>query len=119
MGSTQMAGAQLPALGRLDTEVAIGQLMDPHVFWVRPGAALRDVAQEFRQRGINAAPVLDDAGRPMGVITASHLGQAGLEGAPVDSDGALDDDGWPLDSWDDAEAPPPPVVSDLALDPVF
>jgi CBS domain-containing protein len=36
-------------------------------------ATVRDTAEFFRKHGIHAAPVIDDAGRPLGVVTRTDL----------------------------------------------
>jgi CBS-domain-containing membrane protein len=48
-------------------------LMTPNPISIRAGASVRDAVALFTDRGISAAPVIDHAGRPVGVISHSDI----------------------------------------------
>jgi CBS domain-containing protein len=50
-----------------------GELMTPSPVSVREDAALREALALFTDRGISAAPVIDEAGRPVGVLSQTDL----------------------------------------------
>src|SRR5262245_31775620 len=57
---------QLPAL-------TAANLMSARVVTLRPSATVSDALLLFTQKGIHAAPVVDDAGRGVGVVSVSDL----------------------------------------------
>src|SRR5262245_13286659 len=48
-------------------------LMNPHVVSIRQDATVAEALVLLTDKGIGAAPVIDDAGRPIGVLSASDL----------------------------------------------
>src|SRR4051794_9403151 len=50
-----------------------GELMTPNPVSVRAEATLREVESLLVGKGIGAAPVMDEAGRPVGVLSQSDL----------------------------------------------
>ena len=48
-------------------------IMVSPVVTVRPSATVREVAKTFVQRGISAAPVLDDSGKVVGIVSEGDL----------------------------------------------
>ena len=66
--------------------VRVCDLMTPNPISVRHGIAVRDAAAFLAEHGIGAAPVVNDAGRAVGVLSRSDVllaATAGVEGAPV------------------------------------
>ena len=63
-------------------------LMTPNPLSIRQGATVADAAAFLAARGISAAPVIDEAGRPVGVVSSTdiliHKGQGAvyLVGSP-------------------------------------
>ncbi|MFI5330058.1 MAG: CBS domain-containing protein [Desulfobaccales bacterium] len=68
------------ALERLSRAVTAQEIMTREVVSVRPDTPLAAVAEAMGSRGISGVPVLDDAGRVVGVISEkdflTHLGVA-------------------------------------------
>jgi CBS domain-containing protein len=61
-------------LNTLSLEGALAsELMMPNPISIRASAGLPDVARLLHEKGISAAPVIDAAGRPIGVISRSDL----------------------------------------------
>jgi CBS domain-containing protein len=54
-------------------------LMTPNPMSIRPSATVSEAATFLASRGISAAPVIDEAGRPVGVVSSTdiliHVGQ--------------------------------------------
>ncbi len=50
-----------------------GDLMTPNPVSIHEGATLREAAAMLTDREISAAPVIDDAGRPVGVLSRADL----------------------------------------------
>jgi CBS-domain-containing membrane protein len=48
-------------------------LMSPNPVSIRASASLREALALLTDKGISAAPVVDDAGRPMGVLSRTDL----------------------------------------------
>jgi CBS domain-containing protein len=51
----------------------ISELMNPEVVCARPGMTVAEVRHLLATRGISGAPVVDDSGRILGVISLSDL----------------------------------------------
>lgn len=51
----------------------VGELKSPALFTVRADDSLDRAADYLISTGVSGAPVLDEAGRPLGVISLSHL----------------------------------------------
>jgi CBS domain-containing protein len=64
----------------------VRDLMTPNPVSVRHGITVRQAAMFLAERGIGAAPVVNDAGRAVGVLSRSDVllaVTAGVDGAPV------------------------------------
>lgn len=64
----------------------VQELMTPNPVSVRHGISVRDAALFLDERGIGAVPVVNDAGRAVGVLSRSDVllaVAAGVDGAPV------------------------------------
>ena len=67
-------------------DLRVRELMTPSPVSVRHGITVRDAAAFLAERGIGAAPVVNDAGRAVGVLSRSDVllaVNAGVDGAPV------------------------------------
>ena len=66
------------ALARLSREVTAGEIMTREVVVVRPDTPLAEVAAAMGNRGVSGVPVVDSAGRVVGVISEkdflTHMG---------------------------------------------
>jgi predicted transcriptional regulator len=67
-------------------ELRVCDLMTPNPVSIRHGIAIREAATFLHEREIGAAPVVNDAGRAVGVLSRTDVllaVNAGLDGAPV------------------------------------
>ncbi|MBN9522697.1 CBS domain-containing protein [bacterium] len=67
-------------------DIRVRDLMTPNPASVRHGIPVREAAAFLAGRGVGAALVVNDAGRPVGVISQSDVllaVEAGVDGAPV------------------------------------
>lgn len=67
-------------------ELRVRDLMAENPVSIRHGITVREAAAFLAERGIGAAPVVNDAGRAVGVLSRSDVllaVNAGVEGAPV------------------------------------
>jgi len=67
-------------------DLRVRELMTPDPVSVRHGITVRDAAVFLEERGIGAAPVVNDAGRAIGVLSRSDVllaVTAGVDAAPV------------------------------------
>jgi tRNA nucleotidyltransferase (CCA-adding enzyme) len=67
-------------------DLRVCDLMTPNPVSVRHGLTVREAATFLAERGIGAAPVVNDAGRAVGVLSRTDVlmaVNAGLDGAPV------------------------------------
>lgn len=67
-------------------DLRVCDLMTPSPVSLRHGLTLREAATFLSERGIGAAPVVNDAGRAVGVLSRTDIllaVNAGLDGAPV------------------------------------
>jgi CBS domain-containing protein len=62
--------------GRHPAEVIVRDVMSSSVFACRPDDAVETAFAEMRRRQIRRMPVLDEAGRPLGIVTLSDLAKA-------------------------------------------
>jgi CBS domain-containing protein len=62
--------------GRNPTEVTVREAMSAKIFACREDDPVESVLAEMRERQIRRMPVLDESGRPVGVVTLSDLGKA-------------------------------------------
>ena len=53
--------------------VPISQIMTRDVIAVRPELGMEALEELFLERGISGAPVIDDAGKPIGVVSRTDL----------------------------------------------
>ena len=63
---------QADAQMRLEADAA-SDLMVPNPISLRAEASVAEAVRLFTEKGITAAPVIDDSGRPIGVISRSDL----------------------------------------------
>jgi CBS domain-containing protein len=49
------------------------ELMTPNPVSIREGAAVREAVELLTRRGISGAPVIDEAGRPVGVVSRADI----------------------------------------------
>ena len=56
----------------LDAATA-ADLMTPNPVWIRPDATLKEAAVLLADKRVSAAPVLDELGRPLGVLSKSDI----------------------------------------------
>lgn len=54
----------------------VHELMNPNVVCARPGMTLREVARLLTRRRVSGAPVVDDRGRILGIVTQNDLTRA-------------------------------------------
>jgi predicted transcriptional regulator len=52
---------------------SISELMNPHVVSARPGMSVAEVSKLLATHGISGAPVIDDSGKILGVVSQSDL----------------------------------------------
>jgi CBS domain-containing protein len=52
---------------------SVGDLMNPNVVCVRPDMTVREAEQLLGERRVTGAPVVDEAGQPIGVISQHDL----------------------------------------------
>lgn len=67
-------------------DLRVCDLMTPNPVSLRHGLTVREAATFLAERGIGAAPVVNDAGRAVGVLSRTDVllaVNAGLDGAPV------------------------------------
>ena len=67
-----MSALETPATLRLNATTA-ADLMTPNPVSIRDDAALRDAVVMLTEKGFSAAPVIDNAGRPVGVLSRSDI----------------------------------------------
>jgi CBS-domain-containing membrane protein len=48
-------------------------LMTPNPVWIRPDATVKEAAKFLAEKRVSAAPVIDEAGRPLGVLSQSDI----------------------------------------------
>ena len=67
------------ATGRNPAEVAVGDVMSSTLFSCRDDDTLEHAFREMRERQVRRLPVLDTAGRPVGVVTLRELARVGRD----------------------------------------
>jgi len=55
------------------SERSVGDLMNPNVVCLEPDTTVREAEALFGERGISGAPVVDDSGQPVGVLSQHDL----------------------------------------------
>ncbi len=65
--------------------ISVSEAMSPVEFTVSQWEKLDGVAQMFQQRGINSAPVVDEFGKCVGIITSGDLVRFQSELAEIDT----------------------------------
>lgn len=68
-----IAAAEMQAAGKRLGALACGEIMSRDLVTVRPATPLAKVAEIFRERGFTSLPVVDEAGRLLGVVFQIHL----------------------------------------------
>ncbi len=67
-------------------EKSAAELMTPNPVSIREGATVREAVELLTRRGISGAPVIDEAGHPVGVVSRGdilvHDREAGDEAGP-------------------------------------
>jgi CBS domain-containing protein len=101
---------------------SISEIMTRNVFCVGPELGVDAVAALFLQRGISGAPVVDDDGRPIGVISKTDL-LRGHQDRTYPAEGAVvstgDDDGILLEPSRSPEGPGSLTARDIMMPVVF
>ncbi|MFB8265826.1 CBS domain-containing protein [Streptomyces sp. NPDC055955] len=64
----------------------VADLMTPSAITVQPGTAFKEVARLLDEFGITALPVVDEAGRPVGVVSEADLLQKHGSGTATAAD---------------------------------
>ena len=67
------------ALGRNPSEVAVADVMSSTLFTCRDGDTLDHVFREMRERQVRRLPVMDSAGKPVGIVTLRDLSRVSRE----------------------------------------
>lgn len=62
--------------GRNPAEVIVRDVMSPTLYGCAPDTTVEAAFAEMRERQIRRMPVLDEAGKPLGVVTLSDLSKA-------------------------------------------
>jgi CBS domain-containing protein len=62
--------------GRNPAEVIVRDVMSSTIYGCRPDDAVEAAFAEMRERQIRRMPVLDESGKPLGVVTLSDLSKA-------------------------------------------
>lgn len=70
---------RIVAVGRNPAEVAVGDVMSSTLYTCRDDATPDAAFREMRERQVRRLPVLNSAGRPVGVVTLRDLARAGRE----------------------------------------
>lgn len=63
-----LGGAKLPA-----RDGTVADVMTRHLVTASPETTIKQAANLFRGRSIGCLPVVDDAGRPVGIVTTTDL----------------------------------------------
>lgn len=67
----------------------VGELMNPDVVCLSPKTSVRDAARLLGERGVSGAPVVDEAGALLGVVTQNDLARFAARRLTVDQTGAF------------------------------
>ena len=67
-------------------EVEIAEVMNPRVRTVSEDMPVRDLAEFLVENEISGAPVVDDDGRPVGVVSATDIARLAIHGAAIARD---------------------------------
>lgn len=68
-----VAAGEAPRRGSLAERTPVHRVMTTRVTAVRPDVSLESLAELFLDLGIGGAPVVDDVGRPVGVVSKTDL----------------------------------------------
>jgi CBS domain-containing protein len=114
-----------PARLALQADTA-SDLMMPNPISVRAGATVREAVAALTDRGFSAAPVIDDAGRPVGVVSRADIlvhdrekGDRRREPAPYYEQGELTSASGERPGGSGAEEGDPTLVRDIMTPAVF
>jgi CBS domain-containing protein len=66
----------------LDERLTIAELMQQPVLSLKPSASVAEAAERMIEAGVHAAPVLDEAGHVLGIVTTSDVIRSLLHGPP-------------------------------------
>lgn len=67
------------ALGRNPSEVTVADVMSSTLFTCRDDDTLEHAFQEMRERQVRRLPVMDGAGKPIGIVTLRELSRVSRE----------------------------------------
>jgi CBS domain-containing protein len=67
------------ALGRNPSEVTVAEVMSSTLFTCRDDDTLEHAFQEMRERQVRRLPVMDGAGKPIGIVTLRELSRVSRE----------------------------------------
>jgi CheY-like chemotaxis protein/CBS domain-containing protein len=67
------------ALSKSAGAVPISEIMSPTVIAMRPDVSVEQAVAVFRERGISGAPIVDERGKLIGVVSESDLLEAAVE----------------------------------------
>ena len=84
----------------LDQRITTHQLMRTPVTTLRPGDAIGAAAERMIEAGVHAAPVVDDAGKVIGIVTTTDVMHGLLRGPPRRIDAAAGADPTPPPAGD-------------------
>ncbi len=66
-------------MNRQKPKRTVAELMIPHVICLRPETTVREARETLAKRRVSGAPVVDEHGRPIGVISQTDLVRANVE----------------------------------------
>jgi CBS domain-containing protein len=75
---------RLVAVGRNPAEVRVGEVMSSTLFTCRDDDTLEYAFREMRERQVRRLPVIDSAGKPVGIVTLRDLARIGREPESVE-----------------------------------
>jgi CBS domain-containing protein len=64
--------------------VTVGEIMVREVIFAAPGDRVEEVRRQMLDREIHAMPVVDDTGRPIGILTTTDLLEDAASGTRVE-----------------------------------
>lgn len=107
--------ASLASLPRRET--AIGSLTIGRMLWIRPQTRLETVRDLLVERDLDAVPVVDDDGRPAGLITKTDVFHPRWRPDAEDARrfSRHDEDGFAIEFLDDVRTDSPVLVDDVTV----
>ena len=67
------------AIGSNPSDVSVGDVMSSTLFTCRDDDTLEDAFREMRERQVRRLPVMDGAGKPIGIVTFRELSRVSRE----------------------------------------